>query len=137
MYLLDTNVLSELRRPDRAHLAVLTWANSVPTASVYVSAITILEIEIGAQRISRRDPRQGKVLRKWIDSRILPSFQDRILPVDIAIATLCASLHVPDRMPEYDSLIAATALVHGFQVVTRNTSDFARTGVKIVNPFAP
>src|SRR5450755_971522 len=126
MYVLDTNVISELRRADKTNAAVLAWANSVPAESLYISAITLLEIEIGARRIFRRDVLQGSVLREWIDKRILPSFGGRILPVDATIATLCSQLHVPDPMPEYDSLIAATAIVHGFAIVTRDTADFIR-----------
>ena len=137
MYLLDTNVVSEMRR-GRTHGAdrnVTVWANSVSAASLFLSVISVLEIEIGVLLAERRDPAQGAVLRSWLDLRVMTAFSGRILPVDTAVARRCARLHVPDRRPDRDALIAATALVHGMTVVTRNVADFAPMGVGIVNPW--
>jgi predicted nucleic acid-binding protein len=135
MFLLDTNVLSELRRPDRADARVAAWARSVDHVQFYLSAITILEIEAGTLLLARRDVAQGAVLRSWIDSLVLPAFASRILAVDTAVAQRCAQLHVPDRRPERDALIAATALVHRLKVVTRNVADFQPMGVDLINPW--
>ena len=135
MFLLDTNVLSELRRPERADPRLLAWAADTPALSLFLSAITLLEIEMGALRIARRDARQGAVLRTWIDSQVLPTFADRVLPVDAAVALRCATLHVPDLRSERDALIGATALVHGMTVVTRNQADFIPMGVALLNPW--
>ena len=137
MFLLDTTVISELRRPDKANPLVAAWAGSTPAARTFLSAISILEIEMGALLIARRDTAQGAVLRTWIDDQILPRFEGRVLPVDLAVARCCAGLHVPTPRAERDALIAATALVHGLTVVTRNVSDFAPTGVAILNPWEP
>jgi predicted nucleic acid-binding protein len=135
MFLLDTNAISELRRPDKADRTVLAWASRMPAASFFLSAISIVEIELGALRIARRDVAQGAVLRAWIDDQILPRFDGRILPVDTAVAQRCARLHVPDRRAERDALIAATAMVHGLTVVSRNVGDFEPVGVAILNPW--
>ena len=135
MFLLDTNVISELRRPDKANRAVVSWAGAIPAASVFLSAISILEIELGALLIARRDAAQGAVLRSWIDDQLLPRFEARILAVDTAVAQRCARLHVPDPRAERDALIAATAMVHGLTVVTRNVADFEPTGVALLNPW--
>lgn len=135
MFLLDTKVLSELRRRERTHLKVAAWADAVNASDLYLSVITILEIEAGALLIARRDARQGAVLRAWIDSKVLPTFAGRILPVDTAVALCCARLHVPDPRAERDALIAATALVHRLRVVTRHVADFQPTGVELLNPW--
>jgi predicted nucleic acid-binding protein len=135
MFLLDTNVISELRRTDRANPNVTAWASSQPARTVFVSAISILEIEIGALSIARRDAAQGAVLRAWIDDHVLARFAGRILAIDTAVAQRCARLHVPDPQTERDALIAATALVHGLTVITRNVADFERTGVPLINPW--
>ncbi len=137
MYLLDTNVVSEMRkgRSPKADGNVIEWANSVPAASMFLSVISVLEIEIGVLLVERRDPAQGAVLRSWLDLRVMASFASRILPIDTAVARRCARLHVPSRRADRDALIAATAMVHGMAVVTRNVSDFAPTGVEIVNPW--
>ena len=135
MYLVDTNVVSELRRRDRAAAAVLTWVESVDVLNLHLSAISVLELEIGARLVGRRDERQGRILLQWIEDQVIPGFAGRILPVDLMVARRCAMLHVPDPRPERDGLIAATALAHRLTVVTRNMRDFASTGVAVLNPF--
>jgi toxin FitB len=137
MFLFDTNVISELRRPDKADRNVSAWANSLPAAAVFISAVSILEIERGALMIARKDAAQGALLRAWIDQQILARFEGRILPVDTAVAQRCARFHIPDPRSERDALIAATALVHGLTLVTRNVGDFQPTGVALVNPWEP
>lgn len=135
MFLLDTNVLSELRRRERTQPRVAAWADSVNAVDLYLSAITILEIEAGTLMLARHDPRQGAVLRAWIDGKVLPAFDGRILAIDTAVAQRCARLHVPDPRAERDALIAATALVHRLCVVTRNIADFQPMGVELLNPW--
>jgi toxin FitB len=137
MFLLDTNVISELRRPEWADRNVITWAKTIPAASFFLSAISILEIELGALLIARRDSAQGAVLRAWIDDQILPRFDGRILAIDTAVALRCARLHVPHPHAERDALIAATAMVHGLTVVTRNVADFESARVLLLNPWEP
>lgn len=139
MFLVDTNVISELRKAKwgKAARNVVTWADAVPPENLFTSVMVIQELEIGALRAARRDPAQGAALRAWLDEQIVPSFAERILPVDMAVARRGAGLHVPDPRTIRDSLIAATALVHGMIVVTRNVADFAATGVALVNPWDP
>jgi hypothetical protein len=135
MFILDTNVVSELRRPDKANKNVMFWSSAVPLADTFLSAITILEIEVGALSIERKDAAQGRILRAWIDDQIMPRFGGRILPVDAAVAQICARLHVPDPRSERDALIAATALAHGMTVVTRNIADFAPMKASVLDPW--
>jgi predicted nucleic acid-binding protein len=137
MFLLDTNIVSELRKAKagKADANVTAWASGVPYGSLFISAITVLELEMGVLLVERRDPGQGAVLREWLDKHVLPAFHDRILPVDVAVAQRCARLHIPDPRAERDALIAATALVHGMTVVTRNIGDFQATGVPLLNPW--
>jgi predicted nucleic acid-binding protein len=137
MFLLDTNVISELRKAGdgRADGNVTAWLSNVDAESFYISAVTLMELEQGILRMQRRDPTQGARLRIWMDSHILPEFSERTLPVDRAVALRCAPLHVPDPRPERDAFIAATALVHGMTVVTRNIADFEPTGVHAFNPW--
>jgi toxin FitB len=137
MYLLDTNVVSELRRANNADPHVRTWAANVQLAELFLSTITVLEIERGIFLIERRDPSQATILRTWLEEHVLTDFGGRIFPVDVAVARRCAALHVPDRQPERDAMIAATALVHGLTVVTRNIADFQATGVALFNPWDP
>jgi toxin FitB len=137
MYLLDTNVISELRKAGdgKADANVVAWLSSVDAGTFYLSAVTLMEIEFGILRIERRDPIQGGRLRAWMNNHILPEFADRILPVDTAVALRCAALHVPDPCSERDAFIAATALVHGMTIVTRNVTDFKATAVPMLNPW--
>jgi toxin FitB len=135
MYILDTNVVSELRKGSKAQRSVRIWAHALPAASLYLSAISILELELGILLIERRDRNQGRILRSWMNRHVLPTFAGRILPVDTAVAQRCAALHVPDRRSDRDALIAATALKHGLTIVTRNVSDFQNTGATVLNPW--
>ena len=136
-YLLDTNFISELRKigDGKADTSVAAWIEAEDAASFFISAITILELERGVLGIQRRDAAQGARLRAWLDNYVRPEFSGRILPVDDAVATRCAHLHVPNRRNEADALIAATALVHNMTVVTRNIADFEGTGVVVVDPW--
>ncbi len=138
MFILDTNVVSELRKAKagRADPNVVAWATSVPFGSLFLSAVTILELETGILLVERRDPPSGALLRAWMDNHVLPTFHGRVLSIDAAVAQRCARLHVPDPRAERDALIAATALVHGMTVVTRNLADFQPTGVATLNPWA-
>ncbi|MXS80733.1 hypothetical protein SAMN05216379_11084 [Nitrosomonas eutropha] len=137
MYILDTNILSELRkvRNGAANENVRIWADSVDAADLFVSAITIMELEIGICLKERKDAEQGAMLRYWLEQHVLPEFSGRILPIDTPIARRCARLHVPDPCSERDALIAATAIVHGMMVVTRNAADFAPIGANVINPW--
>lgn len=136
MYVLDTTVVSELRRPTKANKGVAAWANSVLAPAMFLSAVTILELEQGILLLERRDYLQGAGLRMWLEMQVLPAYRNRVFPVDIAVARCGAALRVPDPRPERDALIAATALVHGMSVVTRNVADFAPMGVRTINPWA-
>ena len=135
MYLLDTNIVSELRKGTKADSNVLSWARTVLTSSLFLSVITILELESGVLLKECKDPYQGAILRSWLDSHVLPSFSDRVLNIDVAVALRCAILHIPNPRSERDALITATALVHGLIVVTRNIKDFKETGVELLNPW--
>ncbi|AIY42868.1 VapC toxin protein [Collimonas arenae] len=137
MFILDTNVVSELRkiRLGKADQNVAKWADSVASGDLYLSVITIQELEIGVLLAERRDPLHGAMFRTWFDSHVLPAFAGRILAFDTAVALRSAKLHAPDPRSVRDGLIAATALVHGMTVVTRNVADFVPTGVGIFNPW--
>ncbi len=137
MYLLDTNVVSELRKATSRKIdqGVLAWSNSVSATSLYTSVITIMELEKGVLLVARRDPAQADILRRWLDGHLLTAFANRVLPIDTATARRCAGLHVPDPRPERDALIAASALVHGMTVVTRDVGDFEPMGVATINPW--
>lgn len=139
LFLLDTNVVSELRKAGdgRADNRVTDWLDGEDATRFFLSVVTVMELDIGVGRIERRDPAQGVRLRQWMDGRVLPAFADRVLPIDLPVALRCARLHVPAPKAERDALIAATALVHGMTVVTRNVEDFRATGVPLVNPWLP
>ncbi len=137
MFVLDTNVVSELRkvRVGKADTNVRAWTQSVDAADLFVSAITLMELELGVLSIERKDATHGAMLRSWLEQQVLPEFSGRTLPVDTPVAQRCARLHVPDRRGERDALIAATALVHGMTLVTRNVADFKPIGVPLINPW--
>ncbi|HRQ64367.1 MAG TPA: type II toxin-antitoxin system VapC family toxin [Xanthomonadaceae bacterium] len=137
MYLLDTNVVSELRKvaEGKADARVATWQAELDQFACFLSVITLQELQVGVLRVERRDAAQGALLRAWLEQRVIPEFAGRILSVDPAVALRCAQLHVPDPHPVHDALIAATALVHGLTVVTRNAADFAPMGVALLDPW--
>lgn len=137
MFLLDTNVVSELRKAGdgRADANVTAWLSNEDAARFYISVVTLMEIELGILRMERRDAEQGALLRAWMNTRVLPEFSERTLPIDSVVALRCARLHVPNLRSERDATIAATALVHGMAVVTRNVAGFAATGVNVINPW--
>ncbi|MFN0303767.1 MAG: type II toxin-antitoxin system VapC family toxin [Burkholderiales bacterium] len=139
MFVLDTNVVSELRRVrhGKADANVAAWADRADAEDLYISVITFHELDIGVLHVERRDARQGVRLRRWLDEQVVPAFEGRILPIDLSVVRRGARLHVPDPRPLRDALIAATALVHGMTVVTRNVTDFRSTGVSILNPWMP
>jgi len=137
MFMLDTNVLSELRKAGggKADPNVVSWLSSKDAASLYISAVTLMELDLGILLMERRDPAQGRRLRAWMDDYVVPEFLERTIPVDIVVAHRCARLHVPDPRPERDAFIAACALAHGMAIVTRNVADFTPMGVRIINPW--
>ena len=135
MFLFDTNVISELRVPSRAHQNVKAWTSNASRADIYISVVTVMEIELGAVLKHRKDPLQANVFRTWLHQRILPAFEGRILPVNTQTALRWAHLQAPRTRSYRDALITATALEHGLTVVTRNVADFEGTGVGIVNPW--
>ncbi|MCY3636196.1 MAG: type II toxin-antitoxin system VapC family toxin [bacterium] len=139
MFVLDTNVVSELRKAaaGKANPGVADWANSVSTPLMFMSVISLHELEHGVLLAERRDPNQGKILRSWLDSSVPAAFEDRLLPVTAEIAREAAALHVPNPAPFRDALIAATALHNDMTVITRNTSDFERfSNLNVTNPWS-
>ena len=138
MFLLDTNVVSELRliKSGKADKRVARWAGKVDADDLFLSVITIQEIEVGVLRAERKDAAKGAILRKWLNSLVIPAFSGRILNVDLEVARRSAALDVPDRRPARDGLIAATGIVHGMTIVTRNTCDFEQKGVTMLNPWS-
>jgi toxin FitB len=139
MFVLDTNVVSELRKAKagKADANVTAWAASISAGALFLAALSVLELETGVLLVERRDRRQGAVLRRWMDVHVMSAFAGRILAFDATVARRCAALHVPDRRSDRDAMIAATALVHGMTVVTRNTADYAPTGVPLLDPWSP
>jgi predicted nucleic acid-binding protein len=135
MYILDTNVVSELRKATKAAPSVRKWAHTRPAGSLYLSAISILELELGVLLMERRDKKQGTILRAWMDGHVLPAFAGRVLAIDTAVAQRSAALHVPDPRSDRDALIAATALIYGMIVVTRDVNHFQPMGVSVVDPW--
>ena len=135
MYVLDTNVVSELRKAGKADPRVVAWAGRADVRFMHISVVSILEIRLGILSLQRKDKVQAEILGAWLSRQVILGFAGRILPVDLAVALRCAELHVPDPRSDRGSLIAATALVHGLTVVTRNTKDFEPTGVMTLNPW--
>lgn len=135
MFLLDTNIVSELRRSERMPAAAVRVIAQLDESLTFLSVVTFLEIELGIALAERRDPAKAAHLRRWFELQVMPRFAERIVDIDAAIARRCALLHVPDPRPERDSLIAATALVRGFTIVTRNEADFRAMGVPVLNPW--
>lgn len=137
MFLIDTNVISESRkvRSGRAAPEVVAWLKATDPSTTFISAMSLFELELGVVRVERRDAQQGKQLRHWLDETVKPGFADRVLAMDAEVAVACAALHVPDPASERDGWIAATALVNGLTVVTRNVADFEAAGVRLLNPW--
>lgn len=137
MHLLDTNVISELRKAKNADANVLAWAQQADASQLYISVITILELEQGILLKERKDRRQGAQLRAWFTDHVMPAFSNNVLPVDTAVALRCAKLHVPDPRSERDALIGATAIAHQMPLITRNTQDFQHMpDIILVNPWS-
>lgn len=134
MYLLDTNTISELRKAKsgKADKRVVAWANTVSATSLFLSVITILELEIGTLLLERKDPIQGTMLRTWLNEHVLPAFSDRILSVDTTIAQCCAKLHIPNPHSDRDAIIAATGLTHGMTSVVLSWQILTQNGVRII-----
>jgi predicted nucleic acid-binding protein len=138
MFLLDTNVISELRKAKAglANQGVSDWAGEVPAALMFMSVISLHELEHGVLLAERMDPAKGALLRTWLDNSVVPAFLERILPADAPVVLRAAALHVPDPAPFRDALIGATAITHGLTMVTRSIKDFKRFGkLSVVNPW--
>lgn len=135
-YLIDTNVVSELRKGTRADAGVRAWFEAHAGESLWLSALVVGELRRGVELTRRRDAKTGRALDRWLRG-ITTDFADQILPVTTEVCEQWAMLNVPDPVPVVDGLLAATALVHDLVLVTRNTADVERTGVPLVNPFAP
>lgn len=136
-YLLDTSVVSELRKsPERIDANVAAWAAPLEMERQFLSVITVFEVELGIRQLERRDAAQAAALWRWFDSAVLDAFKGRILSVDREVARSASRLHVPDPTRERDAFIAATAIVHGLTVATRNVTDFDATGAAVFNPWA-
>lgn len=137
MFLLDTNVVSELRKAGSglANTEVVAWASQSPASIFFLSSITIFELELGVLLMENKDQAQGRRLRDWFEQKVVRVFEGRVLPLNTQVAKAAAKLHVPNPRPDRDAFLASTALVNGLTLVTRNTKDFAGTGVKILNPW--
>lgn len=133
-FLIDTNVVSELRKGKKANAKVRQWFESTDESDIYLSVLTLGEIRNGVERLRRRDPASAAVLESWLHQLVMTT-TDRVLPITPAIADRWGRLGVPDPLPVIDSLLAATALVHGLTLATRNVADVKRTGVPVFNPF--
>jgi predicted nucleic acid-binding protein len=134
-YLVDTNVISELRKGGRCHPGVASWFAEVSSEEIYLSVLTMGEIRKGIENIRRRDESAAKTLEAWL-GELIATHSNRILPVDEAVAEQWGRFNVPDPLPVLDGLLAATASVHGLTLVTRNVKDVERTGVACLNPFS-
>jgi hypothetical protein len=133
-WLVDTNVISELRKGAKANRSVAAWWDGVDDDDIFLSVLTIGEIRGGIESVRRRDAPGANSLDRWL-SRLVRDQEDRILGIDVAVVDLWGRLNVPDPLPVIDGLIAATAIVHGLTLVTRNVSDVERTGVELLNPW--
>ena len=138
MYLLDTNVISEMRKvaTGRANLGLCEWASRQEASWFHISVVTAMELERGILSVERRDTQQVKLLRRWLEQVVRRQFGDKTLFIDDITAEICASLHVPNRCPENDAWIAAQAIQHNLTLVTRNEKDFIGLGIKLINPFS-
>lgn len=133
-FLLDTNVVSEIRKqtPDAG---VASWFASVPADRLFLSVLAVGEIRHGIERLGRRDPAQAEIFERWL-SQLVGGYGDRLIPVTERIAQAWGRLNYPDPVPVVDGLMAATALVHDWTLVTRNVADVRSTGVRLLNPFS-
>jgi predicted nucleic acid-binding protein len=135
-FLLDTNVIAELRKGSRANANVRSWFAALDPEAILLSVVTVGEIRQGIENVRRRDAVTARSLERWL-RRVLTDHHDRILVVDLAVAEEWGRLNVPDRLPVIDGLLAATAKVHGLTLATRNVKDVARSGADVLNPFEP
>jgi predicted nucleic acid-binding protein len=133
-FLIDTNVISELRKGEKADRAVLEWMSQVDEDDLYLSVLVVGEIRKGVERVRRRDRASAQALETWL-RQITTAYAERVLPITTEIAEAWGRLNVPDPLPVIDSLLSATAQVHGMTVATRNVADISRTGVPVLNPF--
>jgi predicted nucleic acid-binding protein len=133
-FLLDTTVLAELRKGDRANANVRSWFDALDPSEIRLSVVTVGEIRRGVENVQRRDPAAASALERWL-ARLVRDYGDAILPIDVAVAEAWGRLNVPNAVPSIDGLLAATAQVYGLTLATRNTRDVARTGIEVVNPF--
>ncbi len=134
MYLIDTNIISEIRKGSRCNRRVAAWYSTVQDDQLYLSVIVLGEIRQGIERVRKRDPRQAAALEKWL-AEVIEAFGPRILPIDRDVADIWGRLNAAGTLPVIDALLAATAQVHGLTLVTRNLKDIARTGVRCLDPF--
>lgn len=137
MYLLDTNIISEMRKvkQGKADNVFTEWLAQVDVDKFYISVVSVMELERGVLRIENKDAKQGEILRNWLDKLLVQMFSGRVLDINHQTAIICANLHVPNKSPENDSWIAATAIQHNLTLITRNTKDFKHANVKLFNPF--
>lgn len=137
MYLLDTNVVSELRKMANGKIDpnVRAWFSDVHPSETWISVVTLSEIQTGILNVARKDDAQAQLLKLWFENKVLPVYQERVLPIDTAVALLAAHLHIPNKRDINDAYIAATAKTHDLTLVTRNIKDFQHAGLKLLNPF--
>ena len=135
-WLLDTNVLSELRKGERADPGVRQWVEGLPDEELFTSVVVVGELRRGVELLRRRDEVAAVAIEQWL-RRLVEGYADRVLPIELAIAERWGRLGVPDPLPVPDRLMAATALEHDLTLVTRNTRDVARTGARCLDPFGP